>query len=220
MARTRYLKPDYFMDEDLADLDFKYRHGFQGLWVHADRAGRLEDRPKKLKALIFPYDDVDMDEVLETLSRHIKRSGIPFIIRYSVNGRNYIQILCFEKHQMVHKQEQDSKFPSISSEDIPNIVGTYPEEARIKLEGTLTLTLNLNFNGERELGTGTGTGMGTGERGNSTGADAASGVPEAPDTAAPVRGKRGKIEIVDPPGNATPEELKAAIKKNQIFKAT
>lgn len=105
MARIRYLKPDFFFDEDLSELSFEVRIGFQGLWCHADKAGRLEDSPKKLKALIFPYDKIDMIKILDTLTKK------PFILKYSVNGKNYIQIINWEKHQKPHHTEKDSNMP-------------------------------------------------------------------------------------------------------------
>ena len=50
MARIRSLKPEFFKDEDLALLPFEARILYSGLWCYADREGRLEDRPKYLKA--------------------------------------------------------------------------------------------------------------------------------------------------------------------------
>ena len=34
---------------------------FVGLWTIADRNGRLEDRPKRIRAELFPYDEIDAD---------------------------------------------------------------------------------------------------------------------------------------------------------------
>jgi len=115
MARIRYIKPDFFTDEDLGCLPFHVRLGYQGLWCHADRAGRLEDRPKYLKSQIFPYDDVDMEEVLSTLSKNKTTFPEPFIERYEVNGRKYIQILKFSVHQKPHSTEKDSVIPAHGS---------------------------------------------------------------------------------------------------------
>jgi len=105
MARIRYLKPEFFFDEDLADLDYVVRLAFQGLWVNADKAGRVCDSPKKLKALIFPYDEVDMDDLLFQLEKK------PFINRYEVDDKKYIQILNWDLHQKPHHTEKDSVIP-------------------------------------------------------------------------------------------------------------
>ena len=54
--RARNIKPGFFKNDTLAELEFAARLLFIGLWGLADRAGRLEDRPKKIKAEVFPYD--------------------------------------------------------------------------------------------------------------------------------------------------------------------
>ena len=111
MARIRYLKPEFFSDEDLADLPFQARLAFAGLWCYADKAGRLEDRPKFLKAMIFPYDNIDMGKQLDLLSQAKHGNGVPFIQRYDVDGTKYIQILTWDKHQKPHHTEAESKIP-------------------------------------------------------------------------------------------------------------
>ena len=50
--RARNLKPGFFQNEYLADLPPLARILFCGLWCSADRNGRLEYRPKKIKAEI------------------------------------------------------------------------------------------------------------------------------------------------------------------------
>jgi len=105
MARIRYLKPDFFLDEDIAELPHGHRIAFQGLWCYADREGRLEDKPKKLKALIFPYEPADFEKILNDLTKK------PFIIRYLSCGKPYIQIVNFKKHQKPHHTEKPSEIP-------------------------------------------------------------------------------------------------------------
>lgn len=118
MARMRSLKPDFFKDEDLATLPFEARILFEGLWCYADREGRLEDRPKYLKVEIFPYDNVDIEKLLNMLeSPKIEgRDDKVFIRRYCVDGKKYIDIPEFLKHQSPHKTEKESLFPSFNGE--------------------------------------------------------------------------------------------------------
>ena len=104
--RARNIKPGFFKNDTLAELDFAGRLLFIGLWGLADREGRLEDRPKKIKAEIFPYDEVNVDSFLGELA---KRS---FIIRYEVDGDRYIQIVNFDKHQNPHPRETPSTIPA------------------------------------------------------------------------------------------------------------
>ena len=66
--RARMIKPSFFLNEDLATLPYEARLLFIGLWCVADREGRLEDRPRRLKAELFPYDDIDLDPLLGKLA--------------------------------------------------------------------------------------------------------------------------------------------------------
>lgn len=106
MARTRNLKPSFFLNEQLAALPALTRILFGGLWCHADREGRLEDRPRKLKAEILPYDDHDVDAALKDLHE----AG--FILRYRNGTCAYIQVLTFLSHQNPHHREPQSMIPA------------------------------------------------------------------------------------------------------------
>lgn len=105
MARARNLKPGFFRNADLVELSFEYRLLFQGLWILADREGRLEDRPKQIKMEIFPADSVDVNNGLNALQ------DIGVIVRYEVDGKKYIQVVNFRKHQNPHKDERASSIP-------------------------------------------------------------------------------------------------------------
>ena len=54
MARARNIKPGFFKNELLAEMPPETRLLFMGLWCLADREGRFEDRPKKIKMELFP----------------------------------------------------------------------------------------------------------------------------------------------------------------------
>ena len=105
MARARNIKPSFFKNEELVELPFEQRLLFIGLWTLADREGRLECRPKRIKMEIFPADDVNVALGLDALVK----SG--FIQSYEFNGVKVIQILNFVKHQTPHGLEKDSDLP-------------------------------------------------------------------------------------------------------------
>jgi len=105
MARTRNLKPGFFSNEILAELPPLTRLLFAGLWTISDRAGRLEDRPTRIKADLLPYDQVDVSACLDDLDR----AG--FILRYQVQGKRYIVVRNFMKHQNPHPKEAKSEIP-------------------------------------------------------------------------------------------------------------
>jgi hypothetical protein len=106
MARARSIKPGFFSNEDLIELPFEYRLLFAGLWTIADRAGRLEDRPKRIKLNVFPGDPVDIEAGLQALAKY------NFIVRYEVAGTKYIQIVAWSKHQSPHVKEAASTIPA------------------------------------------------------------------------------------------------------------
>lgn len=105
MARARILKPGFFKNDVLSECSFPARLLFAGLWTLADRDGCLEDRPKKIKGEIFPFDDVNCDALLNELAEK------KFIVRYNVEEISYIQILTFKDHQNPHKNEPESVIP-------------------------------------------------------------------------------------------------------------
>ncbi len=104
--RSRNLKPGFFKNEDLAEIEPLGRILYEGLWCMADREGRLEDRPKKIKSEILPYDNIDIDKMLIIL--HEKG----FIVRYSIDSHNLIQVRNFHKHQNPHLKETASELPA------------------------------------------------------------------------------------------------------------
>lgn len=105
MARIRSIKPDFFLHEGLAELSPLHRVFFIGLWTLADKEGRLEDRPKRIKAALLPWEDVDVDELLADLAAR------GFIVRYEAAGIACIEIPGFSKHQRPHPKEQAYGLP-------------------------------------------------------------------------------------------------------------
>lgn len=99
------LNPGFFRNELLAELPMATRMLFAGLWTIADRCGRLEDRPKRIKADLFPWDEVDVDAALSELH------AAGFVLRYTVASDKFIQICKFEKHQKPHIREAASEIP-------------------------------------------------------------------------------------------------------------
>ncbi len=107
MARCRNLKPSFFTNELLGEMPALIRLLFAGLWTIADREGRLQDRPKRIKTEILPYDSLDVDAALNQLAK----GADPFIVRYAVGGSRYIQIVKFRDNQTPHHTEKASVIP-------------------------------------------------------------------------------------------------------------
>lgn len=103
--RARNVKPGFYKNAELAECSVWARLLAPGLWMMADREGRFIDRPKQIKGEIFPYDNVDVDALLEELVLH------QHIIRYESGGKRFIQILTFKEHQRIHSNELPSIIP-------------------------------------------------------------------------------------------------------------
>lgn len=106
MARSRNIKPAFFKNYELADLGSVTQLLFAGLWCLADREGRLEDKPRLIKAELFPYYECDVNGELTELER------LGFVRRYSVGDVAVVEVLNFKKHQTPHNTEKPSALPA------------------------------------------------------------------------------------------------------------
>lgn len=122
MARIRMIKPEFFDDPVIAELSPMARLFYIGLWLQADRDGRLVDDCKRLKARIFPYEAADCDALANELDT------LRLIRRYFASDeRRYIWIRTFVKHQRPHPKEPESLIPPYVEKN---------GETRKKTEGT------------------------------------------------------------------------------------
>jgi len=116
MSRTRLLKPGFFRNERLCELSHTTRLLFAGLWGLADREGRLEDRPKRIAADVFPYEPaLDVEAMLDALA------AAGFLVRYAVADAHYIAIPTFGAHQNPHLREAPSTIPA-PTQAVPRLV--------------------------------------------------------------------------------------------------
>lgn len=126
MARARNIKPGFFKNEDLGECSLAARLCFVGLWVLADREGRLEDRPKRIKGELFPFDAFEVEPLLDELAERA------FIVRYANEEGRFIQVTKFAAHQSPHYSEKPSviKPPELreSGAHEDGIVGGYLRE--------------------------------------------------------------------------------------------
>lgn len=138
MARARNIKPGFFKNADLVELPIAARLLFVGLWTLADRAGRLEDRPKQIKMELFPADAVDVDACLDGLQQW------GFVVRYEIGGKRLLQVVNFDRHQNPHRDEKVSALPAPDgSLDVPPTKhGASTVQARCK-DGSDTVPIGL-----------------------------------------------------------------------------
>lgn len=140
MARSRNIKPGFFTNDELAECSPYARLLFAGLWTIADKEGRLDDRPKKVKALVLPFDNVDCEELLQQL--HDRK----FIQRYQIQDGAYIQITNWKKHQNPHCKEAPSEIPEYCEADTK-----HEEEQEKEDESTVQVQCNSGANGPQVI---------------------------------------------------------------------
>ena len=130
MARSRNIKPSFFQNEELGELSPITRLAFIGMWTIANYQGCIEYRPKRLKIQILPYDDCDIEKIVNALDKS------RLIRLYSVQGNQYIKIINFEKHQNPHKNEREA------GTDIPDF-----DEKYLKNNEIQNITINRDKDG-------------------------------------------------------------------------
>lgn len=150
MARLRSIKPGFFKNELLAEVPPVGRLLFAGMWGIADREGRLEDRPKRIKAEVMPYDNFDAEAMVAQLA------SLGFLLRYEVDGARYLQIVNWDKHQQPHMHEAESTIQAPYMHGASTVLTPDKHEsstghARLEL-GSLTRTKSKEIEGTKERG--------------------------------------------------------------------
>ena len=102
VARIRTVKPDFWTDETLTECSLSARLMFIGLFNFADDNGNLDRSSKQIKMKIFPADTIDCEPLVLDLIAH----GV--LIEYSVNGKKYLHIKGFKKHQVINRPSKTS----------------------------------------------------------------------------------------------------------------
>lgn len=104
MARIRTIKPEFWTDEKVVGLSSLARLAFIGLWNFVDDEGRAAHSPMRLKMQILPAEPADFSELLGELR------GASLISIYTVDGKEYLQVNGFSRHQKIDHRSK-SKIP-------------------------------------------------------------------------------------------------------------
>lgn len=111
MARIRSVKPEFWTDEDLADLRRDARLLYMGLWNFADEHGRLRGDPRYVKGQVFPYDDDLTPEAIDGLLDEL--AGAKKVLRYRVGGRSFLFLPNLANHQRLEAEKVPSRLPGV-----------------------------------------------------------------------------------------------------------
>lgn len=108
MPRQRFIHPDLWTDPALGKLAPMERLLFIGCFSNADDEGRLLGSPAYLRATIFPYDDLSLEEVRNMRDRMVE--ACKNVVLYQVDGLEYLAFLKWNKYQKP-KYPKPSKLP-------------------------------------------------------------------------------------------------------------
>jgi hypothetical protein len=104
MMRARNFKAEFWKSEDVSELSFMGRLLFLGLISLADRRGVLPYKPRRIKAEVFPYDDVKGDDVEACVKVMAARR---MVTRYAdAQEQEFLHLTNFEKHQSISTGEK------------------------------------------------------------------------------------------------------------------
>lgn len=113
--KSRLIKPSFFLDERLIPIGGDASFFLVGLLFLADKEGRLEDRPLKIRAQIMPYGSGDGASMLDTL----QMGGL--ISR----GEGFIQVEGFDTWVSPFPTEKESLIPADFKRSTPVEHGSY-----------------------------------------------------------------------------------------------
>ena len=116
--RIRSIKPEFWRSEDISRLSIEDRLLFIGLWSYVDDNGVGQDRESLVAADLFA-DDLSRDprDTLARVSGGLERlSEAGRIVRYTVDGRAYLAVTNWERHQRIDKPNKP-RYPLPTSEN-------------------------------------------------------------------------------------------------------
>lgn len=103
MPRIRTIKPDFWRSEEIAALPKPVRLTFIGLWTYVDDNGVGLDNYKLVAAELYPLED-DPRESLANVREDLELlAKVDKIVRYTVAGKAYLEIVNWEKHQKIDR---------------------------------------------------------------------------------------------------------------------
>jgi len=100
MARIRAIHPRFPRSASMCRVSRDARLLFIQLWLVADDAGRLHLNLSVLTEELYPCDD-DAAALLPSWLDELEREGC--VERYSVEGRDYLRIVKWRKHQAIDR---------------------------------------------------------------------------------------------------------------------
>lgn len=138
--RIRSIKPEFWRSDDISGLAWDDRLIFIGLWSYVDDNGVGMDRLASVVADLFAGDiERDSSETFARVSRGLQNlSEAGRIVRYEVEGKRYLFITNWEKHQRIDKPNK-ARYPRNDAENAV-IYAQFATSSRESREGPATGT--------------------------------------------------------------------------------
>lgn len=150
MAKARIVRSELRTSETVAGWSIPARYFWILLWGYVDDYGRGKDNTRLIKSDCFPLDDdVTFDMVEGWLSVFVE-AGV--IVRYSVDGNDFLAITNWEEHQKVPHPGKDA-YPDYREEKVlirsknatsMNVSGNLHESSTLKLKEVNLNEVKLN----------------------------------------------------------------------------
>jgi hypothetical protein len=135
MARSRFIRPEFFTDEKVGELSYGARLLFIGIWCHCDLRGVFELSPKQLRVLVFPFDEALTSESTQQWLTELLAHGM--IVRFESDGKTWGYVRNWARHQQISTKEKaipsqrppppDHDPGPVHSRDVP---GSFPGRAQ------------------------------------------------------------------------------------------
>lgn len=118
MARIRTIKPEFWVDDQIVELDYATRLLFIGLWNFVDDEGYVEYKAKRIKMQIFPADSLDVSGMLTNLIQTGR------LAEFASDQGNLLRVVNWDRHQKI-SHPSATRFTGIRA---PNSLNA-PEES-------------------------------------------------------------------------------------------
>jgi hypothetical protein len=114
MSRSRTIKPEFWISEQIINCSIPARLLFIGLWNFSDDHGIHPNSFLKIKAEIFPADVFSIDDIKNLLQELIDND---LIIEYSVDDKEFLMVITWKKHQKIDKPTYKYPLPKGHDDD-------------------------------------------------------------------------------------------------------
>ena len=132
MARIRTIKPKFWDDAKIGRISRDARLLYIGLWTFADDLGVVIADPVWLKSKIFPYDQIQIQQLKAWLEM-LEKTG--FISHLTVKSESFYYLPTFSRHQVINRPNLDDA--NIDKELLDSILAEITDQSVIN-HGTIT----------------------------------------------------------------------------------